>query len=94
MSAATFSIILAIALLAAPVRAEPIRVAYSGVSAAGTPLWLAKEEGIFAKHGLEADLVTVRSAPLQVTALVSNEVQFVRGSASSMLTAAAQGAKL
>jgi ABC-type nitrate/sulfonate/bicarbonate transport system substrate-binding protein len=43
---------------------------------------------------LEADLVAVRSAPLQVTALVSNEVQFVRGSASSMLTAAAQGAKL
>jgi len=76
------------------VRAEPIKIAYSGVSAAGTPLWLAKEEGIFTKHGLEADLVAVRSAPLQVTALVSNEVQFVRGSASSMLTAAAQGAKL
>jgi len=86
--------ILAAALLASSVRAEPIKVAYSGVSAAGTPLWLAKEEGIFAKHGLEADLVTVRSAPLQVTALVSNEVQFVRGSVSSMLTAAAQGAKL
>jgi NitT/TauT family transport system substrate-binding protein len=79
---------------AAPVGAEPIRVAYSGISAAGTPLWLAKEEGVFTRHGLEADLVAVRSAPLQVTALVSNEVQFVRGSASSMLTAAAQGAKL
>ena len=89
-----FWIFLAVTLLASPLRAEPIKVAYSGVSAAGTPLWLAKEEGIFAKHGLEADLVTVRSAPLQVTALVSNEVQFVRGSASSMLTAAAQGAKL
>lgn len=94
MLARLFWMILAIALCAAPVRAEPIRIAYSGVSAAGTPLWLAKEEGIFTKHGLEADLVAVRSAPLQVTALVSNEVQFVRGSASSMLTAAAQGAKL
>jgi NitT/TauT family transport system substrate-binding protein len=94
MSAKTLWMILAMALIAEPVRAEPIRIAYSGVSAAGTPLWLAKEEGIFAKHGLEADLVAVRSAPLQVTALVSNEVQFVRGSASSMLTAAAQGAKL
>jgi NitT/TauT family transport system substrate-binding protein len=90
----TLSTILLIALLAAPVTAEPIKVAYSGVSAAGTPLWLAKDEGIFAKHGLEAELVTVRSAPIQVSALVSNEVQFVRGSASSMLTAAAQGAKL
>jgi len=87
-------IILVIALFASPVRGEPIKIAYSGVSASGTPVWLAKEEGIFTKHGLEAELITVRSAPLQVTALVSNEVQFVRGSASSMLTAAAQGAKL
>jgi NitT/TauT family transport system substrate-binding protein len=90
----TFSIMMAVALFASPVTAEPIRVAYSGVAATGTPLWLAKDAGIFSKHGLEADLVTVRSAPLQVSALVSNEVQFVRGSASSMLSAAAQGAKL
>src|SRR5688500_9947448 len=94
MVARSFWLNLAVALTVAPVKAEPIKIAYSGVSAAGTPLWLAKEEGIFTKHGLEADLVAVRSAPLQVTALVSNEVQFVRGSASSMLTAAAQGAKL
>ena len=87
-------LILALTTVAAQVNAEPIKIAYSGVSAAGTPVWLAKEEGIFTKHGLEADLVAVRSAPLQVTALVSNEVQFVRGSVSSMLTAAAQGAKL
>jgi len=87
-------LILAMTLFAVQVKAEQIKIAYSGVSAAGTPLWLAKEEGIFTKHGLEADLVAVRSAPLQVTALVSNEVQFVRGSVSSMLTAAAQGAKL
>jgi NitT/TauT family transport system substrate-binding protein len=94
MLAKTLWVVLALVLVAWPVRAESIRVAYSGVAAAGTPLWLAKDEGIFAKHGLEADLVTVRSAPLQVSALVSNEVQFVRGSASSMLSAAAQGAKL
>lgn len=87
-------LIVAMTMFAVQVNAEQIKIAYSGVSAAGTPLWLAKEEGIFTKHGLEADLVAVRSAPLQVTALVSNEVQFVRGSVSSMLTAAAQGAKL
>ena len=90
----SFWIVLPLALFALPVKAEQIKIAYSGVSASGTPLWLAKEQGIFTKHGLEADLVTVRSAPIQVSALVSNEVQFVRGSVSSMLTAAAQGAKL
>jgi len=94
MFAKTLWILLAMALFVMPVRAEQIKIAYSGVSASGTPLWLAKEEGIFTKHGLEAELITVRSAPIQVSALVSNEVQFVRGSASSMLTAAAQGAKL
>jgi NitT/TauT family transport system substrate-binding protein len=94
MFAKTFAIAAAAALLAVAVRAEQVKVAYSGVSAAGTPLWLAKDEGIFTKHKIEADLITVRSAPIQVSALVSNEVQFVRGSASSMLTAAAQGAKL
>jgi len=94
MFAKTLWILLAMALIVVPVRAEQIKIAYSGVSASGTPLWLAKEEGIFTKHGLEAELITVRSAPIQVSALVSNEVQFVRGSASSMLTAAAQGAKL
>jgi len=70
MVAIRLSIIAVLVLLAPPVSAEPIRIAYSGVSASGTPVWLAKEEGIFAKHGLEADLVAVRSAPLQVTALV------------------------
>src|SRR5574341_1709980 len=94
MVATKFWIPLALALFVTPASAEPIRIAYSGVSASGTPVWLAKEEGVFAKHGLEADLVAVRSAPLQVTALVSSDLQFVRGSASSMLTAAAQGAKL
>jgi NitT/TauT family transport system substrate-binding protein len=86
--------ILAMMLFATAVNAEQIKIAYSGVSPAGTPVWVAKDEGIFTRHGLEADLVAVRSAPVQVTALVSNEAQFVRGSASSMLTAAAQGAKL
>ena len=94
MFAHTLRMFLVMAVFASAVRAEPIKVAYSGVSAAGTPLWLAKDEGILAKHGLEADLVAVRSAPIQVSALVADEVQFVRGSVSSMLTAAAQGAKL
>jgi NitT/TauT family transport system substrate-binding protein len=94
MTAIKFSLVAILLLWCAPLGAEPIRIAYSGVSASGTPVWVAKEEGIFAKYGLEADLVAVRSAPIQVSALVSNEVQFVRGSASSMLAAAAQGAKL
>ena len=45
MLARSFWLILAVVVTAAPVKAEPIKIAYSGVSAAGTPLWLAKEKG-------------------------------------------------
>ena len=38
-------IILTMALLASPVRAEPIKIAYSGVSASGTPVCLPKKKG-------------------------------------------------
>ena len=60
------SIILSLALFAAKTSAEPIRIAYSGVGLGRTGR-LAKEEGIFPSIGFEADLVAVRSAPLQVT---------------------------
>jgi hypothetical protein len=43
MLAKTFSMIITLALFAMPAAGEPIRVAYSGVSSAGTPLWLAKD---------------------------------------------------
>jgi len=62
-------LIVAMTLFAVQVNAEQIKVAYSGVSAAGTPLWLAKEEGIFPKHRLDADLVAVRSAPVKLRRL-------------------------
>ena len=44
--AKVFAIMMIVALFPSPVTAEPIKVAYSGVSAAGTPLWLAKDAGI------------------------------------------------
>ena len=52
MAAIKFSLMAVLLLWCASLGAEPIRIAYSGVSASGTPVWLAKEEGIFAKHGL------------------------------------------
>ena len=53
MKALDLWVVLTLALWVAPVRGESIKVAYSGVSVSGTPLWLAKDEGIFAKHGLD-----------------------------------------
>jgi hypothetical protein len=42
MVAAKFWILLALVLSVAPAGAEPTRIAYSAVSASGTPVWLAK----------------------------------------------------
>ena len=60
----------------------------------GTPLWLAKTRKSLPGTDWRRILSPCVARLYAVSALVSNEVQFVRGSASSMLSAAAQGAKL
>src|SRR5258708_30595593 len=49
-------------------------VAYSNISPTITPLWMAKQAGLFEKHGLDVDLQYVASAT-SVAAVVSGQMQ-------------------
>ena len=42
-------------------RSMPVRVAYSALSAGVGVLWVTHEQGIFRKHGLDSNLVYMRS---------------------------------
>jgi ABC-type nitrate/sulfonate/bicarbonate transport system substrate-binding protein len=44
---------------AATKSAAPLRVAYSSISGAGIVTWLAADKGLFAKHGLDVELIYV-----------------------------------
>ncbi|MGZ9215056.1 MAG: hypothetical protein ACXW53_24460, partial [Candidatus Binatia bacterium] len=62
--------------------AVKVRISQSAVSARSTILWSAQELGLFAKHGVEAEVVYLRSSPMQMTALSTGEVQFAASGGS------------
>ena len=71
-----------------------IRVGYTSVGGNRAPLWIAKDENIFSKYGLDVDLVYIPGATTAVPALLSNDLQVLAGSAATTLQAFSQGAKL
>lgn len=83
----------AIVPTATPVALKHITVAYSNISATITPEWVAKEAGLFEKHGLDVDLQYVASAT-SVAAVVSGQMQLATVGLSEVLGAIAGGADL
>ena len=81
------------ALFAVPAHSqtEKLRVAYTVIAPTQATLWTAKELGLFAKHGLDVELVLLVGAPLAVTALVSGETPIVHTGASAVVTSNLQG---
>ncbi|HLH25235.1 MAG TPA: ABC transporter substrate-binding protein [Chloroflexota bacterium] len=77
------------AATAAPI---PITIAFSQVAAAFAPVWIAQDQGLFRKYGLDAD-VRHLAKPADIQSLVSGDVQItVDGSAA--IDAIASGADL
>ncbi|HEX6438422.1 MAG TPA: ABC transporter substrate-binding protein [Candidatus Binatia bacterium] len=72
--------------------AAPLRIAYSSISGAMLPLWVAKDKGLFTKHGVDVDLTYIRGVSIE--ALLAGEVQFVRASPPSVVRSALRGSDL
>jgi ABC-type nitrate/sulfonate/bicarbonate transport system substrate-binding protein len=70
------------ALLSNTVYAAPVRIAYSSLSGAMLPLWVAKDKGLFDKHGVDVELTYIRGRSIE--ALLAGEVQLVRASPPSV----------
>jgi NitT/TauT family transport system substrate-binding protein len=71
-----------------------VRISQSAVAARSTVLWIAQEKGLFAKHGVDIEVVYLRSSPLQMTALSTGEVQFASSGGSPLLFAVSGGQDL
>ena len=54
-------------------------------------LWVGVEQGFFRKHGLNVEVVYMRTGPLAVSALASGDVQTVLTSSNAVLNIAAGG---
>ncbi len=72
---------------------EMIRVAYPSAAVNFIPLWAAKEEGFLKKENLSIELVSIRSSPVAMAALLSGEVHVVVGGANPGIAIQLQGYK-
>ncbi len=69
-------------------------ISHSGMNARYAHLWMAQEMGIFAKYGLDTDVIFVKTGPIQVASVASGDVQIGYAPGITALGAAAEGAKL
>ena len=74
--------------------AQPTRfnVIYSTIGPPTAPLWIAKEKGLFEKHGLSVDLVFIESGPRSVQALLSGDALVVTSAGPAVASARLSGA--
>jgi NitT/TauT family transport system substrate-binding protein len=73
--------------------ADKLRISYSAVNATQAFLWVAQDKGIFAKHGLEGELLYINSGSMNIAALVGGSVQIAGGGPVS-IEARLRGVKL
>lgn len=74
--------------------AEKIRVAFVSPTPVFAPTWVAKETGLFAKHGLDADVILLTGSPRLVQTLIAGDLDFAVVGLTAVMRARMQGAEL
>jgi ABC-type nitrate/sulfonate/bicarbonate transport system substrate-binding protein len=74
--------------------ADRVRAAYVGPFDNMAVMWIAKEKGLFANHGLDVDLQAVVGSPAGTAALVSHDLDIVEMSAPPVVSTVVQGTDL
>jgi NitT/TauT family transport system substrate-binding protein len=74
--------------------AEKIRVAFVSPTPVFAPVWVAKDTGIFAKHGLDADVILLTGSPRLVQTLIAGDLDFAVVGLTAVMRARMQGAEL
>jgi ABC-type nitrate/sulfonate/bicarbonate transport system substrate-binding protein len=87
-----WSLLLLVALTAAPLRAEKLMLAHVAINPAQGMLLLAKDSGILAKYGFSADVLLIPGTPRTIQALLAGDLDYVAAGAPASLRARAQGA--
>jgi NitT/TauT family transport system substrate-binding protein len=69
-----------------------VRMAFTSLSSVMCPPWIAREAGIFNKHGLEVEVIATPTGVEGMNALIAGEVQFLQISGGTTASAALGGA--
>jgi NitT/TauT family transport system substrate-binding protein len=78
----------------APTAPSPVklRIAYVTMAANTLPMWMAADYGVFARYGLDVELMYIEGAARIAGALVAGEIDFASGPAEVAMGPGVQGA--
>ncbi len=71
---------------------DRVRIGWAAMAASHTPLWVAKERGLFAKQGLLAEPIFFGAGPPAMQALVADDLDIVVTSAPNVVNPRLGGA--
>ncbi len=80
--------------LQAAAPARKVVIGHAAMNARVAPLWVAEDHGFFIKHGVIANAIFIRQAPVLVAALTAGDVQAAYTGGTTVLPAVAGGADL
>jgi ABC-type nitrate/sulfonate/bicarbonate transport system substrate-binding protein len=89
-----FVLVPSLVLATQALAADRVRIGYSSISGAYTPIWVAHEAGHFAKEGLHDDIILIPSGTQLAQVTVAGEIDIGSLNGSSAIAAALQGADL
>jgi ABC-type nitrate/sulfonate/bicarbonate transport system substrate-binding protein len=89
-----FSGVLSIFLCAGAASGASIQVAYSAISGAMAPLWVAQDGDYFRREGLETQLLYIGGGSLLIQAMLGGDVQFAFGPSVPVVNASLRGSDL
>jgi len=69
-----------------------VRAAFTSLAGSQAPPWIAREAGLFKKHGLDVELVILRGGVQGLNALLAGEILFLQISGSTTVSATVAGA--
>jgi NitT/TauT family transport system substrate-binding protein len=68
-----------------------VRIAHGAFNEKVAALWVAAEQGFYRKHGVNVEVVNIRTGPQTMAAIVSGDIQIAYTIPGSVLSAAAAG---
>src|SRR5581483_9453789 len=66
-------------------------IGYAATTPRLMPLWVARDQGFFARYGIESEPVLLRSGATLVTGMASGDIQIGRTAGAAVLSAVAAG---
>ena len=68
-----------------------VRIAHGAFNEKVAALWVAAEQGFYRKHGVNVEVINIRTGPQTMAAIVSGDIQIAYTIPGSVLSAAAAG---